>query len=146
MGLFTSLFGGTDKSSLKAQQSDNAQRQQFIEQMYGQGRSDIFNMMPGMQNNLNMANQAALDVYGQAMPQQFDTFMQGNQNAQSALLGGIPQTYGIDYNTDFTQAQLPQWQQAPTQEQMQMPQPQQTAWGGQFGGFDPNSPLSGYKG
>ena len=105
-----------------------------------------------------MANQAALDIYGQAIPRQFDTFMQGNQNAQAALLGGMPQIYGIDYNTDFAQTPMPEWQQAPTQEQMQ-PQPQQQGWGGQFPGpfagqggeytgqqFDPSALLAGFRG
>lgn len=49
---------------------------------------DLFNTAG---QNRNLGFQGALDVFGQAAPQQVSTFQQGNINAQDILLAGFPQ-------------------------------------------------------
>lgn len=123
MGFFSDIFGGKDKSALKSTKRDNAQRKAFIEQMMGQSRGDLTSLFPGAEQNLNIGAQAGLDVYGQTIPQMFDTFQQGNMGAQAALLAGMPQVhnailgmpidYGafqptqVNYDTSFAQQQVP---------------------------------------
>lgn len=120
------LFGGTDKSSLKSQKKANKDTQNFIRQQMGQSRDDIMGLWPGISQNRNMGYQQALDMFGQAMPQQMDMFQQGNMGAQSTLLAGLPQFQNailglptdmsalqprqINYDTSWMQQQLPDFQ------------------------------------
>ena len=117
------LFGGTDKSSLEAQQTSNADTQRFIEQQGAQGRSDILGLAPGVGQNLNLGAQAALDVYGQTIPQQLSTFQQGNVGAQGALLAGMPQFQNAIMGTpvDYSQFQPQAIQYDPSFAQQQLP-------------------------
>ena len=123
--LVKTLFGGTDKSSLKAQQQANVGTQQFIEQQGAQARGDVLALQPGVEQNRQLGQQAALDVLGQTIPQQFSTFQQGNVGAQSALLAGLPQfqnailglptdlsgmqPQAIQFDPSFAQQQVPQF-------------------------------------
>ena len=120
------LFGGTDNSSQKRQLAQNEQAKELIAEQAGIARGDIMNLYPAADASRNMGFQAALDIMGQAAPQQFGAFQQGNVGAQQALLSGLPQMQNaimgiptdlsglqpqtIDYSTDFAQQQLPQFQ------------------------------------
>ena len=117
------LFGGTDKTTLKAQKQANKRTQQFIEQQGGIARADVLPLAGGAFENINLGSQAALDVLGQTIPQQFGTFQAGNVGAQQNLLAGLPQfqnailglptdfsgfqTQQIPVDTSFAQQQLP---------------------------------------
>ena len=119
------IFGGVDKSQQKGQIAANKESQAFTKEMLGQARGDALGLGGAQEANQNMGFQSALDVYGQTIPQQFDTFQQGNMGAQQALLAGMPQFHNailgmpvdysqfqpqqIQYNTDFAQQQLPQF-------------------------------------
>ena len=117
------IFGSTDDSAQKAQTRSNAAAQELIAEQAKIARGDVMNLFPASDTNRNMGFQAALDVMGQTIPQQFSTFQQGNVGAQGALLAGLPQMQNailglptdlsglqpqaIQYNTDFAQQQLP---------------------------------------
>ena len=121
------LFGGTDKTSLKQQKRDNAVIRDYVREMQGQSRDDIMSLWPGVSDNRNMGYQAALDIFGQSMPQQASLFQQGNVGAQNMLLSGLnPYTQAIlgqpidmsgmqpmqfQYDPSFMQQQLPQFTQ-----------------------------------
>lgn len=125
MGFFDKLFGGTDRSAQKKTLQDNAQRQKFTEQQMAQARGDLLGLAPGMQQNANMGFQSALDVLGQAYPQQMDIYQQGNVGAQNQLIAGVPQVHNailgmpvdysvfqpqaLNYDASWTQQQLPQY-------------------------------------
>jgi len=117
------LFGGPDKSSLNTQIGFNNQATDFIKSQAAQARGDAYGLAPAGQDNRNMGYQAALDVLGMTIPQQFSTFQQGNVGAQGALLAGLPQVQNailglptdlsglqpqaINYDASFAQQQLP---------------------------------------
>lgn len=157
MGFFDTLFGGKDKSAQKKTIADNKQRQAFIEQQMGQARSDLLGLAPGMQQNANMGFQSALDVLGQAYPQQMDIYQQGNVGAQNQLIAGVPQVHNaimglpvdysvfqpmqLNYDASWAQQQLPQYVSAGDLLGGQPAQPQ-----GGFSGANPynNWPSTGY--
>lgn len=122
--IFKSLFGGTDKSSLKAQTAANQATQRFIEQQGRQARGDVLALQPGVEQNRMLGTQAALDVLGQTIPQQFSTFQQGNVGAQQQLLAGLPQFQNaiLGLPTDFSQFQPQAIQFDPSFAQQQVPQ------------------------
>ena len=80
-------------------------------------------LAPGAERNRLLGTQAALDVFGQTIPQQFGTFQAGNVGAQGALLAGLPQFQSailglptdlsgmqpqrLAVDTSFAQQQLP---------------------------------------
>ena len=122
MGFFSDLFGGTDRSAQKAQTRSNAQTQDFIEQQSALARNDLLRLFPQAEQATRAGTQAALDVFGQTIPQQFGAFERGNMNAQNMIAEGIrgsraalmgtpfqenfaPQSFNID--TSFAQQQLP---------------------------------------
>lgn len=123
--LVKTIFGGTDSSAQDAQMAANTDSQEFIKQMMNRGRNDALTFAPASDANRNMGFQSALDVYGQSMPQQVDTFQQGNMGAQAQLLAGLPQFQNaimgapvnynafqpqqIQYDPSFMQQQLPQF-------------------------------------
>lgn len=85
-----SLFGGSDDSAQRAQSSANAATQQYIEQQTAQARQDVLGMQPGIDQTRQAGFQQALDVFGQAIPEQQRLYEQGNIQAQQALLSGQP--------------------------------------------------------
>jgi len=117
------LFGGTDKSSLKAQQAANKETQGFIERQADLARGDVLALAPGAFQNRNIGTQAAFDVLGQTIPQQFSTFQQGNVGAQSALLAGLPQFQNaiLGLPTDLSGLQPQTLQFDPSFAQQQVP-------------------------
>lgn len=124
--LVKKVMGGTDKSSLKAQQAANEQSQRYIQDTVNQARGESKDLFGGATRNRNMGYQQGLDVLGQSMPQQADLFSQGNYGAQQALLGGMDpfrqaimgqpvdtsqmQAQRFNYDPSFMQQQLPQFQ------------------------------------
>lgn len=123
-GFFDFLFGGEDTSG---QDLTIQQRQQALPLVQGatqQGRQDLLGLAPQQIAAQTGGVQSALDLLAGTIPQQFNTFQQGNVGAQSALLSGLgqqqaailglpinnaalqPQTLGFD--TSFASQQLPQ--------------------------------------
>lgn len=158
--LVKTIFGGTDDSAQEGQIEQNAAARQYIEQMAGQGRADLMNFAPGAEANRNMGYQSALDVYGQTIPQQLDTFQQGNVGAQNMLLAGMPQFQNaimgapvdysmfqpqqIGYDAGYAQQQLPQFQTtADLLGGLNPGQPGQPGPG--FGGYGQGAPMGPYK-
>jgi hypothetical protein len=91
-----------------------------------QARGDLFKLFPSAEANAQQGSQAALDVFGQFMPQQANTFQQGNMNAQNQILAGMPQAQNalmggavdysqfqpkkINFDASMFQQQLPDFQ------------------------------------
>lgn len=82
-----SVFGGTDDSAQKAQEDANYRSQKFIEEQSKQAREDAMALFPAAEKNLLAGTQAALDVYGQVLPQQMQAINSGSTAAMDALLG-----------------------------------------------------------
>ena len=85
------LFGGTDDSSQKAQIRQNQQVLALQEKLAKQARGDVLGIFPGVRQSAQEGFQGALDVFGQAVPQQAGLFQGGNVAAQNTLLAGLPQ-------------------------------------------------------
>ena len=146
------LFGGTDRSAQKATKQANARTLDFIKQQGQVARQDAIPLFGSAFENRNLGAQAALDVFGQTIPQQFGTFQQGNVGAQQQLLAGLPQFQNailglpadlsglqpqtIDVDTSFAQQQLPEFV-SPQQALPQQTQPQ---------GFNVSQFLAGRRG
>ena len=141
------VFGGTDDSAQKAQSRANKRAEDLIAENTAQARKDALALFPASDVNRNLGFQAALDVMGQTIPQQFSAFQQGNVGAQNALLSGLPQfqnailggqvdlsgmqPQAIQYDTSFAQQQLPQFT---TSTQALNPEPVQSPLAGRFRG------------
>lgn len=129
-----SVAGGVAANNSQKEQAENAigaQRSQiagsedFIKRQGSRSRRDALPLFDAAEQSTNLGFQGALDIFNQSMPQQFDTFQQGNLGAQQALLSGqqqqqnailgLPaslsgmQPQAISFNTDFTQQQLPEF-------------------------------------
>ncbi len=117
------VFGHEDDSSQKAQIRQNQQAKDLIERNSIQARADALDLFPTSDINRNRGLQAAFNVIGSTIPQQFDTIRQGNVGAQQALLAGLPQIQNaimgnkvdlsglmpesISVDTSFAQQQVP---------------------------------------
>jgi len=86
-----SLFGGTDDSAQKAQIRANARTEGTTRELGDLARADVRALFPASQINQQRASQAALDVFGQSIPEQLSVFRQGNVGAQRALSRALPQ-------------------------------------------------------
>jgi len=120
------FFGGAEKKAAKATQRGIESGQKRIEEGNKQAREDIFNLFPSAEANSQKGYQSALDVFGQFMPQQAQTFQQGNVAAQNQILAGMPQAHNalmggqvdysqfqptqLDYDASMFQQQLPDYQ------------------------------------
>ncbi len=136
--IFKSLFGGTDDSAQEAQIAQNQQVLALQAKLAEQARGDIMDIFPGVRQSAQEGFQGALDIYGQAIPQQASLFQGGNVAAQNTLLAGLPQQNAailgqkIDlsglapttqsYSTDFMQQQLPTRAAMPKDEGMSQQQ------------------------
>lgn len=118
------LFGGTDDSAQKSQIKANAAAQALIAENAAQARGDILKLIPSADTNRNLGFQAALDVFGQSVPQQLSTFQQGNVGAQQALLAGLPQMRNaiLGLPTDLSGLQAQQVQFDPSFASQQLPE------------------------
>ncbi len=132
-GVTDTIFGHEDDSSQKAQIAQNAAAKDLIERNSIQARKDALDLFPTSDINRNLGLQAAFNIMGGTIPQQFDTIRQGNVGAQQALLAGLPQIQNaimgkkvdlsglmpqsIDVDTSFAQQQVPAFRMsAATQE------------------------------
>lgn len=119
-----SIFGGTDRSAMRANQAQNEQSRDFIQQQMGQS-----------QGMLNQGFGGAYNVLQGAIPEQLGAFQQGNMAAQAYLLGGMPAFQGavmgmpgqsfqmppmaqVPFSTQFTQQPFPQQMQPQQQQQI----------------------------
>lgn len=132
------LFGGSDDSAQEAQIAQNQQVLALQAKLAEQARGDIMDIFPGVRQSAQEGFQGALDIYGQAIPQQASLFQGGNVAAQNTLLAGLPQQNAailgqkIDlsglapttqsYSTDFMQQQLPTRAAMPKDEGMSQQQ------------------------
>ena len=112
MGWLSDLFSGNDKTAINMMKQRWGVTDEYIKQMQALARGDALNLSPGMQESRRLGTQAALDVFGQTMPQQMSAFQQGNMAAQNAILG-LPvapqgQPFQIGYDPSYMQQQLPQ--------------------------------------
>ena len=95
----------------ESQEEQTAERQAFTEQQLGQARSDVTTLFPEAQRVQQRGFQGALDIFGQAVPEQARLFQGGNVAAQEQLLAGLPQIQRaiLGLPTDFgTLRQQPQ--------------------------------------
>ena len=101
------FFGGAEKKAAKAQTKALEQGQQFTREATEQARSDVNRLFPQAQLTGQQGFQAALDVFGQSLPAQANTFQQGNVGAQQAILAGLPQMQNALFGNqvDFSQMQ-----------------------------------------
>lgn len=145
--LVKDVFGGTDDSAQKDTKRANKRAQQFIEEKAAEARADALALFPGFEQNVQAGAQGALDIFGQAVPQQLGAFQTGNVGAQQALLAGLPQIQNailgrpvdlsglqaqqLPVDLGFAQQQLPQFQSAAdllgTQQQDQQLTPEMLA-------------------
>ena len=79
------------KAALKQQEDQNQQNTQFIKEQAAKARQDVIPLFDAAQQARLSGAQGALDVFGQSVPAQLSAFQQGNQQAQAALLAGLPQ-------------------------------------------------------
>ena len=96
LGLASSLWGANQdrkaaNKAIKAQKSQNKANQAFIREQAAKARQDILPLFGDASENRLLGSQAALDIFGQAVPQQINAFQQGNIGAQQSLLAGLPQ-------------------------------------------------------
>jgi len=117
------LFGGESDEGIERAEKSNQLTRDFLARAQDMARADIRKTMPSQMAAMNAGNKAALDIYGQAMPQQADAFVGGNVANQQAILAGMPmyeqamrgsgvdysalQPYQGSYDMSFTQQQLP---------------------------------------
>jgi len=89
-----------------------------------QARGDLFNLFPAAEANAQKGYQGALDVFGQFMPQQAQTFQQGNVAAQNQILAGMPQAQNalMGGAVDYSQFQPTQLNYDPSMFQQQLPE------------------------
>jgi len=132
-----SIFGSTDRSAQTAQIRANESTERFIREQGQQARRDVIGLFDTANINRNLGTQAALDIFGQTIPQQFGAFQQGNVGAQETLLAGLPQIQNailglptelsglqprsIEFDTDFAQQQLPDFVPSGVQAEPQNP-------------------------
>tara|TARA_R110000751_G_scaffold95960_3_gene187372 strand:+ start:645 stop:1487 length:843 start_codon:yes stop_codon:yes gene_type:complete len=118
------LFGGSDDSAQDAQIDQNREVLALQAKLAEQARGDIMDIFPGVRQSAQEGFQGALDIYGQAIPQQASLLQGGNVAAQNTLLAGLPQQNAAilgqrvdlsglaptrqSYSTDFMQQQLPE--------------------------------------
>jgi hypothetical protein len=79
------------KKSISASERAGERSNQQLQASTQQARGDLFKLFPASQQNMQQGYQGALDVFSQALPQQAQTFQDGNVAAQNQLLAGLPQ-------------------------------------------------------
>jgi hypothetical protein len=113
----------SQKDAASAQGDQLEANQAFIKQQAEKSREDVLPLFDASQASREAGFQGAMDVMGQAVPQQFSTFQQGNVGAQQALLSGLPQMQNailglpvdmsgfqpqaLSYDTSYMNQQLP---------------------------------------
>ncbi len=155
------------KAAVSAQKDQLASNEAFIKEQAAKARADTLPLFDAAQQNRMLGGQAALDIFGAAVPQQASLFQQGNVGAQQMLgqgaqqfqnaILGMPVDYSYmqpqQFETDFSfmPTELPNFttsQQALNPAQPQNPQPNvgignMPILGG--GGFGPTGPWGGHS-
>ena len=97
-----------------AQKDASGRADARIREATEQARTDVNRLFPQAQERGRQGYQQALDVFGQSLPAQMDTFQQGNIGAQQAILSGLPQIQNalMGGNVDYSgfqpyQTQMP---------------------------------------
>jgi len=124
------------EAALNAQKDQNSKNTAFIQQQAELAREDIIPQFQLGQEARQQGAQAALDVFGQTIPQQAGVFQAGNVGAQQALLAGLPQIQNallgqnvdlsglqvqqLPIDTGFAQQQVPEFAASPIQSQAQI--------------------------
>lgn len=117
------VFGGGETKQQRHQGRVEETNRAFSKEQAAQARADALGISTAGNQNRNQGFQAALDVLGQTIPQQFRAFSEGNVGAQGNLLSGLDQfrnsilggqvdlsqitPQGINVETGFAQQQLP---------------------------------------
>ena len=88
-----------------------------------QARGDVMSLFPSAEANSQKGFQSALDVFGKFLPQQAQTFQQGNVAAQNQILAGMPQVQNalMGGAVDYSQFQPTQLNYDPSMFQQQLP-------------------------
>jgi hypothetical protein len=118
------FFGGAEKKAGKAEKQALEAAQEFIAKQTDIARTESTRLFGGAQEAQRGGFQAALDIFGQSVPEQARLFGAGNVAAQQQQITGLPQIQAallgqpVDFNVfqptqltpdlGFTQAQLPQ--------------------------------------
>lgn len=108
-----------------AQGKQNKRNEAFIREQAAKARKDILPLFGAGQDARSTGAQAALNIFGQSIPQQASQFQRGNVGAQQALLAGLPQVQNallglptdlsglqpqqIQFDNSFAQQQVPQF-------------------------------------
>lgn len=139
--IIKSVFGGTDDSAQKAQSAANKASQKFIEEQSKLAREDAQRLFPQAEQKILAGGQAALDVYGQTLPQQTQLIQAGSSAARNAILGTGQGNIGYTPDMSWAQQTLPALR-APGQQwgtaQQYMPAPAQPV--------NPLNPAAGLTG
>jgi len=98
------------KDAAKAQKKQNRENMQFIRDQGQKARQDVLPLFDAAQQNRNLGQQAAFDVFGSAIPEQGRMLNLGNYQAQSTLLAGLPQQNNaiLGMPIDYSQLQAQQ--------------------------------------
>ena len=83
-----SVFGGNEGDN---QKKENKRSRAYTVNQGKRAREDLMILNPVADANRNMGFEKALDIFGQAYPQQMSAFQQGNAGAQQALINGMSQ-------------------------------------------------------
>lgn len=151
-----SFFGGAERKAGKKMSEAARRGQDFIREGTEQARGDIMPLFDASQQNRQMGAQAALDIFGAAVPEQARLFGLGNVGAQQVLgqgaqqyqnaILGNPVNYSfarpqqIQPDLSFMQNQLPQFQTSGQALGQGVPEPANP----QGMGFDFNKFRGGY--
>lgn len=85
------LSNNASKKAASQQSRSDKKARAAVKDAAEQARSDIFDRLDTSEDYSRQGYQDALDVFAQTIPQQANTFTQGNLNAQQAILAGLPQ-------------------------------------------------------
>ena len=81
----------TGKAGMDAQEEQNKRNELFIKEQSAQAKRVIKPLFDYAQRNIEKGSQAALDVFAQTIPEQYQSIRNANYGAQEQLLAGLPQ-------------------------------------------------------
>lgn len=89
MGLFDSIFGGESDKGIKLNKAENDRKREGIDRYAQQGRQDIINIIPQVNDTLAEGYQGAVGVSRDGPQSQLALLQEGTKRAQEAVLGGM---------------------------------------------------------
>ena len=118
-------FGGAEKDAAKEEQKGLANASQALQNSSAIARGESTELFRRGAENAQGGFQAALDTWNRTIPQQMQTYQDGNVQGQQQMLGGLQQGIGamlgqpVDFRpiADSWRVSAPQYQNAtlPTQ-------------------------------